>query len=527
MPTNPTYDELLQKVKTLGQETERRERAEKALRRQNAYLSALHETSLGLINRFDRKELLEAILDHAALLTGTEHGFFYLLEPSESQLQMRVGMGFFTDWLGLRVRPGEGFGGKVWETGRPLVVDNYRSWEGRLPDKSLDALRNMVGIPLQSDNKVVGVLGLARVKGEKGFGEDIVDALGRFAQLALIALDNVGLYENLRHELAERKRTAAVLRESEKRYKLQLEGMPDPVVVYDMQGNATYVNPAFEQVLGWSSDELMGRNIDFVPEENWPETRQAIDNMLAGQKIQLFETRRKTKDGRVLDVQISSTLFYDLDGNQAGNIVTMRDVSAQKSVERELRRYREQLEDLVEARTAALETSHHRLEKEVQVRGRAEKSLLRSQEELEAQSRHLEEVNTALKVLLKQRDQDKQELGENVLSNVKELVNPYLGRLKKGRLSTDQATLVSILEANLNNIVSPFISKLSSKYFKLTPMEIRVANLIKAGRTSPEIADMLFLSKNTVLFHRYNIRTKLGIKNTKTNLASHLLSFDE
>jgi DNA-binding CsgD family transcriptional regulator len=249
--------------------------------------------------------------------------------------------------------------------------------------------------------------------------------------------------------------------------------------------------------------------------------------MLAGKKIQLFETRRKTKSGRILDVQISSTLFSDLDGNPAGNIVTMRDVSAQKGVERELRRYREQLEELVEARTAALETSHRRLEKEVQVRGRAEKSLLRSQEELEAQSRHLEEVNTALKVLLKQRDQDKHELGENVLSNVKELVNPYLERLKKSRLSTDQATLVSILEANLNNIVSPFISKLSSKYFKLTPMEIRVANLIKAGRTSSEIAEMLFLSKNTVLFHRYNIRTKLGIKNTKTNLASHLLSFDE
>ena len=527
MTPKPTYEELLQKVKILGKETARRQRAEKALRRQNAYLSALHETSLGLINRHDRKELLEAILDHAALISGTEHGFFYLLEPSEERMQMRVGMGFFTDWLGLQVRPGEGFGGKVWETGRPLVVDNYRSWEGRLPDRSLDALRDMVGIPLKSENKVLGVLGLARVKGEQGFEKDTVEALGRFAQLALIALDNVLLYENLRHELAERKRTEAVLRESEKRYKLQLEGMPDPVVVYDMLGNATYVNPAFEQVLGWSSDDLMGRNIDFVPVENWPETRQAIDNMLAGQKIQLFETRRKTKDGRVLDVQISSTLFYDLDGKQAGNIVTMRDVSAQKSVERELHQYREQLEELVDARTAALETSKRRLEKEVQIRAHAEKSLLRREEELEAQSLHLEEVNTALKVLLKQRDHDKHELGENVLSNVKELVNPYLKRLKKNRLSTDQATLVSILESNLNNIVSPFISKLSSRYFKLTPMEIRVANLIKAGKTSTEIAEMLFLSKNTVLFHRYNIRSKLGIKNTKTNLASHLLSFDE
>ena len=106
----------------------------------------------------------ENISGQQALLTGTEHGFFYLLESEASRLQMRVGMGFFEDWLGLRVRQGEGFGGKVWETGEPLVVDNYRSWEGRLPDKSLDALRNMVGIPLKSDNKVVGVLGLAQVK---------------------------------------------------------------------------------------------------------------------------------------------------------------------------------------------------------------------------------------------------------------------------------------------------------------------------------------------------------------------------
>ena len=84
MTPKPTYEELLQKVKILGKETARRQRAEKALRRQNAYFSALHETSLGLINRHDRKELLEAILDHAALLSGTEHGFFYLLEMKKA-----------------------------------------------------------------------------------------------------------------------------------------------------------------------------------------------------------------------------------------------------------------------------------------------------------------------------------------------------------------------------------------------------------------------------------------------------------
>jgi DNA-binding CsgD family transcriptional regulator len=130
-------------------------------------------------------------------------------------------------------------------------------------------------------------------------------------------------------------------------------------------------------------------------------------------------------------------------------------------------------------------------------------------------------------VLLKQREDDKKEIGENVLSNVKELIAPYVERLNKSRLSTSQKTLVNIMESNLENIISPFISNLSSKYFNLTPMEIKVANLVKEGRTNKEIAEVLCLSKNTILFHRHNIRSKLGLKNQKINLRSHLLSYDK
>jgi PAS domain S-box-containing protein len=286
------------------------------------------------------------------------------------------------------------------------------------------------------------------------------------------------------------------------------------------------VNPAFEQTFGFAGDDLLGKQIDFVPKENWPETQEAIANMLSGQKIHLFETKRSTKDGRVLDVQLSSTLYYDREGKPAGNIVTLRDISAQKRAERELRTYHDHLEDLVAERTAELAKTNTQLEQEIDERRRAEEALRRRETELKAQSHHLEEVNTALKVLLKQRDDDKKELGDNVLSNVKELISPYLERLKKSRLNTNQQTLVAILESNLSNMISPFISKLSSKFINFTPMEIRVANLVKEGKTNKEIAELLCLSKNTILFHRYNIRSKLGLKNKKINLRSHLLSYD-
>jgi PAS domain S-box-containing protein len=294
-----------------------------------------------------------------------------------------------------------------------------------------------------------------------------------------------------------------------------------------MSGIATYVNPAFEQTFGLSRDELLGKQIDFVPEEAWPETRAAIRDMLKGKKIQLFETRRKTRDGNVLDVQLSSTLYMDRNGKPAGNIVTLRDISARKRAEEALQRYHDQLEEIVEERTAELARANVKLEREIDERKRVERALRHGEAELKAQSLHLEEVNTALKVLIKQHEDNKKEIGQTVVSNITELVAPYLDRLKKSRLGAEQRALVNIIEANLDNIVEPFASRLSSAFLNFTPMEIRVANLVKAGKTNKEIAGLLLLSKNTILFHRYNIRTKLGLKGKKINLRTHLLACDK
>jgi PAS domain S-box-containing protein len=521
-----TDEELVHRAGELEREIYKVTQAEETLRRQNEYLTALHETSIGLIDHLDKEELLEAVLQRATKLIGTEHGYIYLHEPGEDEIQMQVGMGFFKSQLGRRVKLGEGMGGKVWKAEKPLLVADYRSWDGRLSDKSLDDLHSVVGIPLKDRERVHGVIGLASVKPGRRFKEEDIAVLGRFAELALVALDKAKLYADVRRELAERKRTEAILRQSEQRYRLLLESSPDPIVVYNIEGLATYVNPAFEQTFGFTSGELLGKQIDFVPQENWPETKDVIEKMLSGKKIQLFETKRLTRDGRVLDVQISSTLYLNRNGEPVGNIVTLRDISAQKKAEIELRKYHDHLEELVGERTAALAKINAQLELEIEERKRVEEALRKREVELKAQSHHLEEVNTALKVLLKQREDDKKELGENVLSNVKELVSPYLERLKKSRLNTNQQTLINILDSNLSNMISPFISKVSSKYFNLTPMEVRVANLVKEGKINKEIAGLLCISKNTVLFHRYNIRSKLGLKNKKINLRSHLLSYD-
>jgi DNA-binding CsgD family transcriptional regulator len=135
-----------------------------------------------------------------------------------------------------------------------------------------------------------------------------------------------------------------------------------------------------------------------------------------------------------------------------------------------------------------------------------------------------ENVNTALRVLLKRREEDKAELEEKVLSNVRDLVLPYMERLRQTRLDANQMLCLDILESNLNDIISPFARKLSSKYLSLTPTEIRVANLVKEGKTTKEIAEFMHLSDKTIESHRNNVRKKLGIKGKKTNLRTRLLS---
>jgi len=156
----------------------------------------------------------------------------------------------------------------------------------------------------------------------------------------------VSEFQAVGRDITERMETEQKLRESEERHRLHLESSPDPIVVYDMEGRATHVNPAFEGTFGWSSEELLGKRIDFVPEESWPETRAAIDRMKGGERILSFETRRLTKEGRVLDIQLSSSLFADREGNPAGNIVILRDVTNQKLAQEVIRESEEKFRAL-------------------------------------------------------------------------------------------------------------------------------------------------------------------------------------
>lgn len=154
----------------------------------------------------------------------------------------------------------------------------------------------------------------------------------------------------------------------------------------------------------------------------------------------------------------------------------------------------------------------------------SEEALRESKAKLTQQKVELEESNIALKVLLKQREGDKGDLEQKVITNIKQTVLPYVEKLKRINLKPKDRTVVEIIESHLQDIVSPMIQNLANASIILTPQEIQVASLVKDGKASKEIADILNVAETTVHFHRKNLRKKFGLSNSQTNLRSYLIS---
>jgi DNA-binding NarL/FixJ family response regulator len=167
-----------------------------------------------------------------------------------------------------------------------------------------------------------------------------------------------------------------------------------------------------------------------------------------------------------------------------------------RHTEKQLEAYQENLETLVQERT----------------------------QQLRIETQKLEEMNTALRVILNQRGEDKVRIEEAILGNLKELVFPYIRSLKKMERNNQKKAYIEIIESNLNSIIEPFAQRLSSKFVNLTPMEIKVADMIKHGKSTKEIAELFSLSQKTVETHRSIVRRKLGLTHTKANLRTYLLS---
>jgi two-component system, cell cycle sensor histidine kinase and response regulator CckA len=161
--------------------------------------------------------------------------------------------------------------------------------------------------------------------------------LGEVSAAPLIREKKVVAMISVARDITERKRFEDALKQSEEKYRIVLEANPDPVVVYDMAGKVTFFNIAFTNVFGWTLEECFGKSMDvFVPEDAWPETKMMIDKVLSGENFSGIETRRYTKEGSIIPVSISGSIYMGEDGDPMGSVINLRDISEQKELEKQL-----------------------------------------------------------------------------------------------------------------------------------------------------------------------------------------------
>jgi PAS domain S-box-containing protein len=286
------------------------------------------------------------------------------------------------------------------------------------------------------------------------------------------------LFDNTARKVAEQ-----ALREAEERHRNLIEFLPDAVLVSDGD-RIVFANPAAARIVGAAHPgELLGRSLlDFFHSEHQAavsqRTRRAAEEGLPGPP----ERRRIIRlDSRLVDVETAVTpIVFD------GKVCVLR------------------------------------VNRDITARVQAEQALLEKEHEISLQLRKIEKLNAALTALLEHREQESRQRLESVRATLEKLVLPYLENLKASRLDEDQRILIEVMESNLANITSSFARQLDSWKMKLTPTEIQVADLVRLGRRTKEIAVLLKVSPSAVAFHRNNIRAKLGLTRTPKNLVSYL-----
>jgi len=278
------------------------------------------------------------------------------------------------------------------------------------------------------------------------------------------------------NDVTERKQAEEALQKSEEKFRILFNKAGDSIFIHDDQARMLAVNFLACDRLGYSHTELMSMTIDQV---DTPEEAQFAPGRIAQLMEQgsiAFETHHQCKDGLAISVEVNARL------------ITWNDQPAMMSICRDITKRKQ------------------------------------AEEELKKNASELEDMNTALKVLLKKREQDKDEIEERIFANYQLLLLPIIRNLKKTLRQKNQQDVANILESELKNILSPFSKKLSDKMINLTPTEIHVADLIKLGKSNKEISEILNSSYHTIARHRDNIRIKTGLKNKKINLRSFLLT---
>ncbi len=314
------------------------------------------------------------------------------------------------------------------------------------------------------------------------------------------------------------------LRRARLRFDLLAGQVPHLYYALDREGMIEEINPAIEG-LGYDRRALIGRPFaDLVHPDDRGKLMDSFDRMVQGEvDCRLARQYRIVTPSReVCWVEDCCAVWFDPRGNLLLLAGVCNDVSASVRKSGAMGDAERTLAGQMPIRAVELMLANEELQREIDQRRQIERDLRKREAELELDLATLQEANKALKVLFKRREADKHIYEDRVMHNVKQLLLPYLDKLKAVAEDERQKAYLSILETNLEEITSPFARRLSVEYFDLTPAEFKVANFIRQGKRTRDIAYLLGLSLRTVEAYRLSIRRKMRLQHKRVNLRTYL-----
>jgi two-component system, cell cycle sensor histidine kinase and response regulator CckA len=322
-------DGSIERAIVLHADITERKSASHELERRKHELETLHDTTLDVVEHLDREHAIESIISRACALLDTEHGFLYLVEDGGEELGVAIGTGAFAEFVGVRLGRGEGLAGRVWDIGRALAVDSYRDWRDRAEPFAALEFHAVVGVPLRSKDRFIGVLGLGRPEG-KAFDAEEIALLEQFGRLASLAIENARLFEEVR--------------QSQELYGRVLDTSTDLAALFELDGTITFASRAAETVVGWKPEELVGRNfVELIHRDDLARTNEVITDAVATDTSRPSTARLRHKDGSWVNVEGKPAVIRNERGEPELILGIARDVSERVEAENRRRELEAQL----------------------------------------------------------------------------------------------------------------------------------------------------------------------------------------
>ncbi len=325
--------------------------AETQRRHQRDYLTALHETTLAMLQHIELDQVLQTMLWQATTLMDSQHGTIYQISDDGTQMLQTTTRGAVEGHESVNLRPGKGAVGQVWSTGQALLIDDYSAWEGRLPLQCLDPIHALVVMPLHSAGQITGMIVVAHVNTHRRFTAEQVAILTQFARLASLALEKARFYTAAQAELSERRRVEVVLRQVNERFELVEEVLNGGIYDWDLRTLATTVTPGFTRAFGYTSADIAASDDWWqarVHSDDWPLLKATLNHAIDHDDTWLYTYRFRTLANGYRYVQDTAQIVRDADGAAVCMVGSMADVTEQYEAEIALQESEERYRRLVE-----------------------------------------------------------------------------------------------------------------------------------------------------------------------------------